>query len=158
MTSDRNAAAEERRVHREGRREAIAQDRGRSSRPTSGEAQRAVRNSLSGIADVPAVIAERVRAEVSKNADSLSRPMRGLRMSQVGTGTAVTIGAILGVAGAVKVANRSERDGNTVSGEVAVHLLKKIELLTIRLQVRQAKNGVNSRDRIGAFDVHRAEG
>jgi hypothetical protein len=44
-------------------------------------------------------------------------------------------------------------DGNEISGDVAVHLLDRIELLTIKLQVRQARRGGPVE-----IDVHRVQG
>jgi hypothetical protein len=68
---------------------------------------------------------------------------------------AATLGAVvLGmVAGLVTAARRTnDKDGNVISGDVAVHLLNRVELLTIRLQVRHAR-----RDMPTEIDVHRVE-
>jgi len=43
------------------------------------------------------------------------------------------VGAALGATAAAK---KARRDGNTVAGEVTIHLLDKIELLTIQLDIR----------------------
>lgn len=155
MASDRSAAAEERRVHREQRRDVFAQGRPRSNGSNSGSSRRAA-SSVAGFAEVPAVIAQRVRSGISKNADFLRGPLRNLRNEELGMGAAAAIGAILGVVGAAKVDRRRRQDGNTVSGEVAVHLLNKIELLTLRLQIRQARNSPNSNDRV-SLDVHHTQ-
>jgi hypothetical protein len=47
------------------------------------------------------------------------------------------------------VEKKMRSDGNEISGDIAVHLLNKIELLTIRVQVRQAR-----RDGSAEIDVH----
>ena len=67
---------------------------------------------------------------------------------------ATTFGAVLGVvAGLVAAARRTnDDDGNVISGDVAVHLLNRIELLTIRLQVRHARQRGPSE-----IDVHRVD-
>jgi hypothetical protein len=44
------------------------------------------------------------------------------------------------------------RGGNEVAGDVAIHLLNRIELLTIRLHVRQARSGGPAE-----IDVHRVQ-
>ena len=51
------------------------------------------------------------------------------------------VGAAVGALTAVWVGKKMRNGGNEISGDVAVHLLKRIELLTIRLQVRQARKG-----------------
>jgi hypothetical protein len=48
---------------------------------------------------------------------------------------------------------KMRNDGNEISGDVAVHLLDRIELLTIKLQVRQARRGGPVE-----IDVHRVQG
>ena len=67
---------------------------------------------------------------------------------------AALTGAAVGVvAGLVTARSRKKRDdGNVISGDVAVQLLNRIELLTIRLQVRQARRGGPME-----IDVHRVE-
>jgi hypothetical protein len=60
----------------------------------------------------------------------------------------VAVGALTVLAVGQRLRNR----GNEISGDVAVHLLNRIELLTIRLQVRQARNR-----RPAKIDVHRVE-
>jgi hypothetical protein len=62
--------------------------------------------------------------------------------------------AVAGVAASVfsVLLRKRRRDGNTISGDVAVHLLNRVELLTIRLQVRHARRGGPAE-----IDVHRAK-
>jgi len=61
------------------------------------------------------------------------------------------VGAVAGLALAA-TSRRRRDDGNVISGDVAVQLLNRIELLTIRLQVRQARRGGPME-----IDVHRVE-
>lgn len=61
------------------------------------------------------------------------------------------IGAAVGVVAGVLIEQRRRKQGNEISGDVAVHLLNKIELLTIRLQVRQARRAGSAE-----IDVHHA--
>jgi len=64
---------------------------------------------------------------------------------------AVSAGAAAGVLAGLLAAGRKARrkDGNVVSGEVAVHLLNRIELLNVRLQLRHARRTLPTR-----IDVH----
>jgi hypothetical protein len=64
---------------------------------------------------------------------------------------AVSAGAAAGVLAGLLAAGRKARgkDGNVVSGEVAVHLLNRIELLNVRLQLRHAHRTLPTR-----IDVH----
>jgi hypothetical protein len=55
-------------------------------------------------------------------------------------GAAALVGAAVGFLAGVAVGKMRNR-GNEISGDVAVHLLNRIELLTIRFQVRQAQQG-----------------
>ena len=63
------------------------------------------------------------------------------RMSRISPGTAALVGAAAGVLTGLLVGRETRKRGNEITGDVAVHLLNKIELLTIRLQVRQARRG-----------------
>jgi hypothetical protein len=65
---------------------------------------------------------------------------------------AALVGAAVGVLTGVLVKKKMRSDGNEISGDVAVHLLNRIELLTIRLQVRQARRGGPAE-----IDVHRVQ-
>jgi hypothetical protein len=79
-------------------------------------------------------------------------------MARVEPRTAFLLGAAAGAAvGATAAAKKAERDGNTIAGEVAIHLLDKIELLTIKLAVRQVPKAraLGSKRLSGGFDVHR---
>jgi hypothetical protein len=58
------------------------------------------------------------------------------------------VGVLTGV-----LLKKMRNDGNEISGDVAVHLLDRIELLTIKLQVRQARRGGPVE-----IDVHRVQG
>jgi hypothetical protein len=126
--ADMTASAEQRRLGRQKRREFVA------GAPQTSEAtvpRRAWRDEV-------AIIRDLVRG-------------RAMRPSPP---AAVTFGAVVGVAaGLLAVARKKDDDqGNVVSGDVAVHLLNRIELLTIRLQVRHARGGVPTE-----IDVHRVE-
>jgi hypothetical protein len=63
------------------------------------------------------------------------------RMSRTSPGTAALLGAAAGVLTGLVVGRATRKRGNDITGDVAVHLLNKIELLTIRLQVRHARRG-----------------
>jgi hypothetical protein len=65
---------------------------------------------------------------------------------------AALVGAAVGVLTGVLL-KKMRNDGNEISGDVAVHLLDRIELLTIKLQVRQARRGGPVE-----IDVHRVQG
>jgi hypothetical protein len=68
------------------------------------------------------------------------------------------LGAAVGAAvGAAAAAKKAGRDGNTMAGEVAIHLLDKIELLTIKLDVRQLPKArpLGSKRFSAGIDVHR---
>jgi hypothetical protein len=79
--------------------------------------------------------------------------LRG-RAMQASPPAAAILGAAVGVVAGLVAAARTTHDdhGNIVSGDVAVHLLNRIELLTIRLQLRQAAGGAPTE-----IDVHRVE-
>ena len=68
--------------------------------------------------------------------DSVRERVRG-----TSPGTAALVGAAVGVLAGVVLGQRRWQRGNEISGDIAVHLLKKIELLTIRMDVRQARRG-----------------
>jgi hypothetical protein len=63
---------------------------------------------------------------------------------------AAAAGAVASLAYALR--RKQQDDGNTISGDVAVHLLNRIELLTIKLQVRHARRGGPTE-----IDVHHVE-
>ena len=63
------------------------------------------------------------------------------RVRGASPGAAALVGAAVGVLAGVVLGEKTRKRGNDISGDVAVHLLKRIELLTIRLQVRQARRG-----------------
>jgi hypothetical protein len=118
------AATEQRRLNREKRREILATNgSGQPMRPSNS----------------------------SREAATVEQSVRNLwRASpRVAIGGAV-VGAVVGIVAAARKKNRDA--GNAISGEVAVHLLNKVELLTIRLQVRQASRRVPSE-----IDVHRVD-
>jgi hypothetical protein len=75
------------------------------------------------------------------------------RVRQTPPSVAALVGAAAGLLIGVAVGQRTRNRGNEISGDVAVYLLKKIELLTIKLQARQARRGGRAE-----IDVHRAEG
>jgi hypothetical protein len=126
--SDMTVAAEQRRLAREKRRGVDA-----GARPVSGERARR-RGSPSEVASLADAVRERV---------GLPSPR-----------AAAWIGAAVGaVAGLITATSRKKRvDGNVISGDVAVHLLNRVELLTIRLQVRHARRGMPVE-----IDVHRVD-
>jgi hypothetical protein len=64
-------------------------------------------------------------------------------------GVQALVATAVGVITGVLVEKKMRSDGNEISGDIAVHLLNKIELLTIRVQVRQAR-----RDGPAEIDVH----
>jgi hypothetical protein len=68
---------------------------------------------------------------------------------------AVSAGVVAGVLAGLLAAGRKAKgkDGNVVSGEVAVHLLDRIELLNVRLQLRHAHRTLPTR-----IDVHHVSG
>jgi hypothetical protein len=122
------AAAEQRRLGRENRRDVRA-----GATQTSYESP-PVDGTRNEITDLGQTVREHLR--------------------QTSPRAAVTLGAVVGVvAGLVTAARRTNaNDGNVISGAVAVHLLNRVELLTIRLQVRHARRGVPTQ-----IDVHRVE-
>ena len=63
------------------------------------------------------------------------------RVRRTSPGTAAAVGAAVGVLAGLVVGQKTRNPGNEISGDVAVHLLRRIELLTIRLQARQARQG-----------------
>ena len=63
------------------------------------------------------------------------------RVGRISPGAAALVGAAVGVLTGVVVGKNARNRGTEISGDVAVHLLKRVELLTIRLQVRQARRG-----------------
>ena len=63
------------------------------------------------------------------------------RVKQAQPRVLALVGAAVGVLTGVLVERRRRSAGNEISGDVAVHLLNRIELLTIRVQVRQARSG-----------------
>ena len=63
------------------------------------------------------------------------------RVRRTSPGTAAAVGAAVGVLAGLVVGQKRRNPGNEISGDVAVHLLKRIELLTIRMDVRQARRG-----------------
>lgn len=63
------------------------------------------------------------------------------RLSQRSPGATALVGAAVGVFTGLLVGRKMRKRGNEITGDVAVHLLNKVELLTIRLQVRQARRG-----------------
>jgi hypothetical protein len=71
---------------------------------------------------------------------------------RVSPGAAALAGAAVGVVTGMLVGRETRRRGNEIVGDVAVHLLNRIELLTIRLQVRQARRGGPAE-----IDVHRVQ-
>jgi len=76
-------------------------------------------------------------------------------LRQTSPRAAAALGAVLVgvVAGLVTAARRTnDKEGNVISGDVAVHLLNRVELLTIRLQVRHARRGMPTE-----IDIHRVE-
>jgi hypothetical protein len=121
------AAAEQRRRNREKRREIVAAANGSEERARGGDPW-----------------TEIVNMEQSGRE----------RVGQASPRAAAIGGAVVGVAVAVGVVAaarwKNRNDGNSISGEVAVHLLNRIELLTIRLQVRHAARRVPTE-----IDVHR---
>jgi hypothetical protein len=74
------------------------------------------------------------------------------RVRRTPPGAAAAVGAAAGLLTGVVVGKKALNRGNEISGDVAVHLLNKIELLTIRLQVRQARRG-----KPAEIDVHRVQ-
>ena len=74
------------------------------------------------------------------------------RVTQTRPGVAALVGVAVGVLTGVLVKKKMRSDGNEISGDVAVHLLNRIELLTIRLQLRQARRGGPAE-----IDVHRVQ-
>jgi hypothetical protein len=70
-------------------------------------------------------------------------------MTQISPGAAALVSAAVGVLAGLLVGREAHKRGNEITGEVAVHLLNKVELLTIRLQVRQAR-----RSGPAVIDVH----
>jgi hypothetical protein len=71
-------------------------------------------------------------------ASAQSMPERKRRISPR---TKVVLGTAAGLLAGLLVGRDARKRGNEITGDVAVHLLNKIELLTIRLQVRQARRG-----------------
>jgi hypothetical protein len=118
------AAAEQRRLNREKRREIVA---------TNGSGQSTRRSNSS--------------REAANVEESVRRLWRASPRVVIG---GAVVGAVVGIVAAARGKNRD--DGNAISGEVAVHLLNKVELLTIRLQVRQASRRVPTE-----IDVHRVD-
>jgi hypothetical protein len=74
------------------------------------------------------------------------------RVRQASPGASALAGAAVGVLTGVLVGRETGKRGNEVVGDVAVHLLNRIELLTIRLRVRQAPRGGPAE-----IDVHRVQ-
>jgi hypothetical protein len=127
--ADMTAPAEQRRLGREKRRDAVNGVRQTSHAPAPA---RAWRSEIANVADY----------------------VRG-RAIQASPPRAATFGAVVGMVAGLLAADRKTndgKDGNVVSGDVAVHLLNRIELLTIRLQVRHARGR-----RPTEIDVHRVE-
>jgi hypothetical protein len=86
--------------------------------------------------------------EITAAAESMAEPTR-----QVSPGTTAIVSAAVGVLAGMFVGRAKRKRGNEITGDVAVHLLNKIELLTIRLQVRQARRGGPT-----GIDVHHVRG
>lgn len=63
------------------------------------------------------------------------------RLGRISPGTAALVGAATGLLTGFLVERETRKRANEITGDVAVHLLNKIELLTIRLQARQARRG-----------------
>lgn len=61
-----------------------------------------------------------------------------MTIDRVGLPVILGLGAILGAAVGAASASRSSRPEDVISGEVSVDLLKKVELLTIRLRVNRS--------------------
>jgi hypothetical protein len=122
--ADMTAAAEQRRLGRDKRR-AVA------TGAWQAPGQSALRNGW--------------RSELANLVDSV-------RVMQTSPRAAATLGALAGAVAGLVAADRmnDNNDGNIISGDVAVHLLNRIELLTIRLEVRHARRSVPTR-----IEVHR---
>jgi hypothetical protein len=63
--------------------------------------------------------------------DRLRQPPPSVAAALVGAAAGLLIGVVVG--------HKTRNRGNEISGDVAVYLLKRIELLTIKLQARQAR-------------------
>lgn len=55
--------------------------------------------------------------------------------------TTAVLGTAVGLLAGLLVGREAHKRGNEITGDVAVHLLNRIELLTIRLHARQARRG-----------------
>jgi hypothetical protein len=121
-------AAEQRRLGREKRRDVVA---GAQQTPEENPRRPDPRREL---AELRNSVQERVQLTPSR--------------------AAVLVGAAAGVVAGVatSTARKNRHEGNVISGDVAIHLLNRIELLTIRLQVRHTARGAPS-----LIDVHRVE-
>ena len=62
-------------------------------------------------------------------------------LREISPGATALVGGAVGLLAGVLVGRGTRKGGNEIVGDVALHLLNKIELLTIRLQVRQARRG-----------------
>ena len=99
---------------------------------------------------------ERLARTLPRSALARLTGLVGSRVPRTQPRVALLLGAAVGAAvGAAAAAKKADGDGNTISGDVAIHLLNKIELVTIRLEVRQVpKAGKGSSS---ALDLHRSQ-
>jgi hypothetical protein len=86
-------------------------------------------------------------SEITAAAESLPE-----RMRRISPGTTAVAGVAVGVLTGLLVGRATRKRGNEITGDVAVHLLNKIELLTIRLKARQGPRGGPPE-----IDVHHVE-
>ena len=73
-------------------------------------------------------------------------------LREISPGATALVGGAVGLLAGVLVGRGTRKGGNEIVGDVALHLLNKIELLTIRLQVRQARP---DRSNENNFEHHR---
>lgn len=92
---------------------------------------------------------ERRRETVAGSRKRSTEPMPE-RSSNIWPASTALVGAAAGVLTGLLLGRKTRSRGNEITGDVAVHLLNRIELLTIRLQVRQARRGGPAE-----IDVHR---
>lgn len=118
VSDDRSTAAK-RRVEREKRRQALAENGRGSDGMSSRDMEGTPLNVLQGRVSTGKLVADYLR----------QTPFR----------TVLGVGAVAGAAtGAITAARLARRQKDVITGEVKIDLLKKIELLTIRLRLDRA--------------------
>jgi hypothetical protein len=130
VSGDRAAAAAKRRLDREKRRGRVTQD-----------SPRATQAAFAGVPSFRNVAALTQATRATTLAAFRQLFEGGVRQTRPAAAVAIAAGLGAAAVAAREAMGGSAAHGNAISGDVAIHLFKRIELLTIRLEVRQAPNG-----------------